>query len=141
SIENATADSTHLLVRLADGLATAEVAEIRMASARIELAGSFGLVAGRSGELSYTIAIDSLSDFGASVPGDTAIVAPRPLLIARRTAAAREDSIRIARETEVQRMALGYPPPPELVVDSFQPMRRDSVSGTVRVEGVLSGNV
>ncbi len=141
SIENAAADSTHLLVRLADGLATAEVAEVRMASARIELAGSFGIVAGRSGELSYTIAVDSLSDFGEYIPGDTTIVAPRPLLNARRVMAARADSVRIARETEVQRMALGYPPPPELVVDSFQPMRRDTVSGTVRAEGVLRGNV
>ena len=139
--DSAHADTTAIDARLADGLAILDRAHLRFASASADLDGSFGLVAGRTGELSYRIGVDSLSDFAQWIPGDTSAIPPRPVLQARRIAAARADSLRRFRETEVERAATGYPPPPRLDVDSARPMPADSVAGSVRVEGVVAGNI
>ncbi|HSJ16418.1 MAG TPA: translocation/assembly module TamB domain-containing protein, partial [Longimicrobiales bacterium] len=136
------ADSTRLLVRLEDGLATAERAHIRLASVRADLEGSFGLVAGRTGELRFDVHIDSAGQFRGYLPGaDTGLVPPRPRLQQRAIATARQDSLRIARATEVERAATGQPPLPPLRYDTIPPVPRDSLAGSLRATGVLVGNI
>ncbi|MGQ0815348.1 MAG: translocation/assembly module TamB domain-containing protein, partial [Gemmatimonadota bacterium] len=127
--------------RLSNGLAMLDTGHIRLASARGDFGGSFGLVANRSGTLRYNVSIDTLSHFIATTLTDTVPVRPRPLVQARRMAQAREDSARIARATEVQRAAVGYPPPPALAPDTVLPVRRDTVRGSLRAQGTITGNI
>ncbi|HEX6559629.1 MAG TPA: translocation/assembly module TamB domain-containing protein, partial [Longimicrobiales bacterium] len=134
-------DTAIVSARLANGLASIERAQIRLGSARGDVSGSFGLIASRSGTLRYAIEIDTLSQFLAHVPGDSGVVAQRPLPYARRLAQARADSARIAEASEVQRSAVGYPPPPALVKPDTAPFKRDTLAGSLRAEGTLTGNV
>lgn len=134
-------DSAIVRARVANGLAAIEQGKVRLSSARGDFSGSFGLVANRSGTLRYAFEIDTLSHFITLPMQDTIVIRPRPLVQARRVAQAREDSARIARATEVQRAAVGYPPPPALVVDTVRAIRRDTVRGYLRAEGTITGNV
>jgi translocation and assembly module TamB len=134
-------DSTRLVARVANGLATIEQGRIRLASAIADIDGTFGLVATQNGTLNYNLTIDTLSRVADFARGDTTIVYPRPIQNARRMAQARADSLRIASETEVERAATGKPPAPNLVVDSIQPVKTDSVAGSVKAQGTLTGNI
>lgn len=134
-------DSTRLVAHVANGLATIDRGRIRLASATADIDGTFGLVATQNGTLNYNLVIDTLSRVAEFARGDTTFVYPRPLQNARRMAQAKADSIRIARETEVERAATGSPPEPNLVVDSVQPLKVDSVAGSVKAQGTLTGNI
>ena len=134
-VDSAAVDAARLLVRLSDGLLQVEQGLVRLASAEAQLGGSFGLVEGQSGTLRYEVAVDSLSDFAGYLPPDTTAVQPRPVEQARRIAQARADSLRIARETEVERAATGRPAEPRLRVDTIPPLRRDSLAGSVSRRG------
>ncbi len=133
-------DTTVVQARLAGGLATFDQGHIRFGSAAADLAGSFGLVAGRSGTLQYFLRVDTLSQFASHLPVDTGSIPMRPLLQARRIAQARGDSIREAQATEVQRLAVGYPPLPALRPDTLPP-RRDTLAGSLSSRGTLVGNI
>lgn len=61
-------DAVDLLARVSDGLLTVERGLVQLASARAEVAGSFGFVPERSGALRYQIRVDSLSDFASFLP-------------------------------------------------------------------------
>ncbi len=134
-------DSTRLVARLDGGLATVDRGHIRFASAVADIDGSFGLVDGRSGTLNYRVAIDTLSRIAQFAERDTTSVQPRPAPQARRFAQARADSIRIARQTEVERAATGKPAEPALKVDSLKALPRDSVAGIIRASGTLVGSI
>lgn len=134
-------DSTRLVAHLDNGLATIDRGHIRLASATGDIDGSFGLVQARTGTLHYRVAIDTLSRVTQFATRDTSVVHPRPAQQARRFAEARADSMRIARQTEVERAATGNPPEPALKVDSLRPLPRDSVAGIVRAQGTLAGNI
>src|SRR5690606_37420602 len=86
--------------------------------------------------------VDSLHELARWIvtEADTIVVPPRAARQARVLAAARADSARLAWATEVERAAVGGEPP-RLVVDSLPALPADSVSGAVRSEGRLSGNV
>lgn len=134
-------DSAVVQARLSNGLATIERARLRLGSANGDFSGSFGLIAGRNGTLRYAFSVDTLSQFIAHLPvTDTVTIQPRPLTQARRIARARADSTRVAEATEVQRAAVGYPPEPRLKADTL-PTRRDTLTGSLRAEGTLTGNV
>ncbi len=134
-------DTALVQARLANGLVTFEQGRVRLGSARAAVSGSFGLSAARSGTLHYSLDVDTISQFLAHVPVDTGTIRPRPLPQARRLAQARADSARIAEATAVQRAAVGYPPPPRLVKPAIPPLRRDTLAGSLRAEGTLTGNV
>lgn len=136
-----TFDSTHVLARIDSGLAVVQRGQIRLASARADVAGSFGLVAGRSGTLAFDVRVDSLSQFGGMVPVDSTRYPPRPALRARAMARARADSASFARRTEVERAATGRPLAPPLRVATLPSLRRDSVAGSLTARGQISGNV
>lgn len=131
-----------LRARVADGVITVEEGGVRVASASARLEGTLGLVADRRGELRYVVEVDSLSDFSGHLPPDRVGPVPaRPAAQARRIAAARADSLRRARETEVERAATGLPPEPELRADTLPSLARDSLAGRVRLAGLVAGNL
>lgn len=73
-VDSVGVDAVRVLVRVAHGLARVERGTVRLASASAEVDGSFGLVAGRNGTLRYRVAVDSLGDFAALLPSDTAVM-------------------------------------------------------------------
>lgn len=140
-VGGAAVDTVGLRARLSAGLATVERARVRLASAEAEASGSFGLVAGKSGTLSYRVRVDTLSRFAGLLPSDSSRVAQRPLQVARAIERARADSMRIAKATEVERAATGLPPEPKLQVDTTGALPADSLSGSLEAAGTLAGNV
>lgn len=135
-------DSGLVRVSIANGLANVQRLEAMGRSTRVEAAGTFGLAAGREGELRYSVAIDSLGAYNRLIPGggDAGVVAPRPGVVARAREEARQDSIRIARATEVERAATGRPMP-RIQVDMPPTLARSALSGQVYAAGLLRGNI
>ena len=79
---------------------------------------------------------DSLDRFAGLISTDTAVVRPRPGILAQRIARARADSIRIARATEVERAVTGRQVP-RPVVDTPGVVRKNELSGSVRADAGL----
>jgi translocation and assembly module TamB len=73
------ADEVRLRLQVEQGLLRADSSVVRLGSAYAELDGSFGLVAGREGELAYRVTVDTLAQFAAWVaPADTTAAAAAP---------------------------------------------------------------
>lgn len=137
-----TADSGSVRIAIAGGVALVERLMVLGSGTRIDAAGSFGLVANRTGELRYRASIDSLGRYNRWIPGDDApgVVRPRTALVARAIERARLDSIRLARETEVERAATGRAMP-RVVVDTPRAIARSALRGTINAAGTLRGNL
>ncbi|MFN2566160.1 MAG: translocation/assembly module TamB domain-containing protein [Gemmatimonadaceae bacterium] len=136
-------DSATLRVNIANGLLSVARAHAVGYGAVADVRGAFGLAAGRSGELTYTLSIDSLGVLNPFIPrdpADTGHVRPRPGILAERVRRARADSMRIAVATEVERAITGAPPP-RLVVDTPRVVPRDTIAGSLYASGVLRGNI
>jgi translocation and assembly module TamB len=141
AIDSVAFDSARVRVAIADGLATVEPALLHTSFATADIRGTFGLVAGRDGELSYRVSVDSLSGLARWLPAqDTTVVAPRRGRMRKAIRQAREDSALVARATEVERAATGAPGP-VLTVDSIARVRRDSLAGSVAAAGTIRGNL
>jgi translocation and assembly module TamB len=135
-------DSGSARVAIASGLATVRQLRLSGAHTQVTASGSFGLVANRSGELRYSADIDSLGALGRIFPytgPDTGVVQPRPAVVARAFRRARADSARIARRTEIERMATGRPLP-RLVVDTPR-ATPITLKGKLYASGTLRGNL
>src|SRR5205085_2529304 len=75
------------------------------------------------------------------IPGEqTGVERPRPVLVTRALERARADSIRIARATEVERVATGRPMP-RIPVDTPRAIARSVLSGKLYAAGTLRGNI
>jgi hypothetical protein len=114
-------DSGSARLAIANGLATVQRLRLSGAHTQVTASGTFGLVANRSGELRYSVDIDSLGAMDRLFPDagpDTGVVQPRPAAVARAFRRARADSARIAR-APIERLATGRPLP-RLVVDDAQ---------------------
>ncbi len=133
-------DRANVRVAVANGLATFDTLSVEIPQGIVQARGSFGLAPGRSGDLSYHIAIDSLARVASLISQDTTVVPPRPGILAGRVARARADSIRIARETEVERAATGRAMP-RIAVDTPTSIRMNQLSGSARADGVATGNI
>ncbi len=143
SLDTISVDSASVRATIANGLASIQRLEARGAHTLASARGSFGLVRGRSGELTYRVAIDSLGAYNRFIPrsaADTGAVAPRPGILSRALSRARADSARIDRETEVERAISGRAAP-QLAVRAPQPVRRDTVAGSVVAAGTVRGNI
>ncbi|HET6700689.1 MAG TPA: hypothetical protein VFH14_02735, partial [Gemmatimonadaceae bacterium] len=78
AIDSVSFDSARVRVAIADGLATVEPVTVHTSFAQADIRGTFGLVAGRTGELSYRVNVDSISGLARWLPAqDTAVVTPR----------------------------------------------------------------
>ena len=141
AIDSVSFDSAHVRLTIADGLATVQPITVHTSFAQADIRGTFGLVADRSGELSYRVNIDSVSGFSRWLPKqDTTRVPPRPGRRMKAIRQARRDSAEVARATEVERAAMGGAGP-VLKVDSIARMRRDSLAGSVAAAGTIRGNL
>ncbi|HEU4995636.1 MAG TPA: translocation/assembly module TamB domain-containing protein [Gemmatimonadaceae bacterium] len=126
---------------LGDGMARADRLMIIASRNRLDASGTFGLVAGRTGDLRYQLRVDSLGAFSGWIPGsEVGVERPRPLLVRRAVERARADSERIARATEVERAATGRAMP-KIPVDTPRSIARSVLSGTLFASGTLHGNV
>ena len=134
-------DSGSVRVAIGNGMARVERLSAYASKARINAAGTFGLAAGRTGELRYSFALDSLGAFSRWIPGEpTGVVRPRPALVTRALERARADSVRIARATEVERAATGRAMP-RIPVDTPRSIAKSVLSGKVYAAGTLTGNI
>ncbi|MEO7822203.1 MAG: translocation/assembly module TamB domain-containing protein [Gemmatimonadaceae bacterium] len=140
SYDTVSIDRANVKVAIANGIASFDTLAVEIPEGIIEARGSFGLAPGRSGSLTYHIAIDSLARVASLISRDTAVVPPRPGILARRVARARADSIRIAQQTEVERAVTGRVLP-RTVVDTPAVVRMNELSGSVRADGVATGNI
>ena len=142
SWDSVAVDSGSVRLSVANGLASVQRLRASGRSTRIDAAGSFGLVAGRVGELRYSVAIDSLGAYNRLIPGggEAGVVPPRPGVVARAREQARQDSVRVARATEVERAATGRPMP-RLAVNLPPTLARSALAGQVYTAGVLRGNI
>ena len=133
-------DSASARVTIADGMLHAQKLELSGSRALISASGTFGLAAGREGELVVQGQADSLSRFARWFPRDTGVVAPRPARVAKALKQARADSLRVATQTEVERAVTGMPAP-KIVVDTPSTIRADTIGGRVRLAGNIKGSL
>lgn len=140
SFDTVAIDRANVKVAIADGVARFDTLAVEVPQGMLEAKGSFGLAPGRSGELTYHVAIDSLAKFAALITPDTTPVPPRPGILARRVAKARADSARIAKATEVERAVTGKALP-KFPVDTPAVVRMNELAGSVRADGIATGNI
>ena len=140
SVDTVSVDSANVRLAVAGGVARIDTLAVGLPQGLIEAKGTIGMSPAHSGTLSYHIAIDSLSRFAGLISTDTTIVRPRPGILAGRIARAKADSSRIARATEVERAVTGMPMP-RTVVDTPTSVRKNDLAGTVRADGVATGNI
>jgi translocation and assembly module TamB len=136
-------DSIALRASVANGLADIAKLYARGAHTEANVAGTFGLVRGRSGDLTYQVGVDSLGAYNRWIPrsaGSSTPIAPRPGVVSRVYARARADSARVAKQTELQRAMSGNPGP-KLVVNTPQPVPADTLSGSLDAAGRIHGNL
>ena len=139
--EGASLDSAVGRLRVADGLAAVERLQVRGEGLIADARGAFGLRRDRSGELAFSVNAPSLAPFQRYIPGPTeGEVPPRPGVLSGRVRAARADSARVARATEVERAISGAPVPPA-VVDTPRAIPRSTVRGSLFAAGTLRGNI
>ncbi|HEY2376546.1 MAG TPA: translocation/assembly module TamB domain-containing protein [Gemmatimonadaceae bacterium] len=135
-------DSGSVRIAIASGVATVQKLNLSGANTLVSANGSFGLVATRTGTLNYHIAVDSLGALDRVLPHtapDTGSIRPRPAAIARAVRRGRADSARIARRTEIERLATGRAMP-RLVVDTPK-ATPITLKGKLFAAGTLSGNI
>jgi len=143
SWDSVAVDSGSVRVTLAGGVARVERLRVTGAYTVVNASGTFGLVAGKEGELRYSVQADSLGAFNRWIPrsgADTGLVAPRPARLVTALRRAREDSARIDRATEVERAIRGGAPP-RLVVDTPRAVPRDTIAGKAYLAGTIRGNI
>ena len=131
-------DTIHVRGRIGGGQLTVDTAHLRGLATTADVQGTIGLVDHHDGELRYRIQVDSLLALRRFLPPDTSSVVPRPGRVAEAIREARVDSARMAAATDVERAALGEPPPP-LVVDSPATIRRDVLAGRALATGTVRG--
>src|SRR5688572_1292016 len=143
TIDTVAIDSAHVRAAIAGGMLQVDSATVSGPHTVVDLDGTFGLAAGRTGTLRYRASVDSLAALNRFFPvADTSTVAPRPRGYSRVVAQARADSAAVARATEIERLATGaagprlgpVPPPPA-------PIRRDSTAGALTAAGTIRGGL
>lgn len=109
----------------------------------VSASGTFGLTRAKTGTLNYRVVVDSLGSLNRWLPKSATAkvpVAPRPRVTARAIQRAKADSARIARATEMER-AINGKPGPKLVVNRPKAVPADTLSGSVKTEGTIKGNI
>ena len=134
---------TSATVRLAaaNGMVRIDTLAVEIPEGVANASGTFGLARGRSGEVKYHVDIDSLSRLSALIPPQEGTMPPRPRTLAQRAARARSDSARAADATEVERAVTGAAVARAAVVDTPKVVNRAQLSGSLRADGVATGNI
>lgn len=125
----------------ANGIARIDTLAVEVPEGVANASGTFGLARGKSGELRYHVAIDSLSRLAGLLPKQAGEVPPRPGILAQRISRAQADSARIDKATELQRAISGKAPVQRAAVDTPRVVNRQELSGSFRADGVATGNI
>ncbi len=134
--------SAHVRLAAANGIARVDTLAVEIPQGVANASGTFGLAAGKSGELRYHVVVDSLGRLASLFPpADTGVVIPRPGILAERLARVRSDSAKEAKATEVERAALGKPPVTLAAVDTPTAVSRTLLAGSLKADGVATGNI
>ena len=134
-------DSAKVRVTAANGMARVDTLAVGIPEGFASAQGTFGLRPGTSGELRYHVAVDSLSRLANLIPSQAGEFPPRPGILQKRIAAAIADSARRANASEVERAVSGRAAAPRASVDTPRVVTRNELSGSVRADGVLTGNI
>jgi translocation and assembly module TamB len=134
-------DSAKVRVTAANGMAHVDTLVVEIPAGLATAQGTFGLRRGTSGELRYHLAVDSLSRLASLIPPQQGEFPPRPGILQKRISSAQADSARRAEATEVERAITGKAPAPRAVVDTPRVVNRRELSGSLRADGVLTGNI
>jgi len=141
SYDTLSVDSLKVRLTAANGIARVDTLTLAVPQGVASASGTFGLARGKSGDLRYHVAIDSLAQIASFLPAQKGEVPPRPAILAGRLSRAQRDSARLAEATEVERAVTGRAPAPRAPVDTPRVVNRAQVSGSVRADGVATGNV
>jgi len=139
-VDTVNVDSANVRVAIANGMARIDTLAVDLPQGIVEAKGTFGMTPSQTGTLTYHVAVDSLSNFAGLIGKDTGVVRPRPGILAARVAQAKAESSRIARATEVERAISGRQLP-RTVVDTPKVVAKDQLSGSLRADGVATGNI
>jgi translocation and assembly module TamB len=134
-------DSVKVRLVAADGIARIDTLAVAVPQGVANASGTFGLARGKSGELRYHIAVDSLSQIANLLPTQKGEVPPRPGILAKRLSRAGRDSARLAEATELERAVTGRAPAPRAAVDTPRVVNRAQLSGSIRADGAATGNI
>lgn len=133
-----------------DARLTVDTLRVQTPFASASASGTFGLVQGAEGTLTYVVDVNTLSGLQRWIAThDTTTVSPRSLVRQRRLAGVmRADSIRVASDSAslVSALASGHGRggrrrPVRLADVKAEPLRRDSIGGAVSVRGTLKGGI
>ena len=139
--DSVSVDSAIVRVMASNGMLTVDTLALHVPHGSASASGQFGLVAGRTGKVDYTAAIDSLGALSRILPPpDTGVVGPRPAILAQRVARADSARAQIARAAEVERMVTGKTMP-RIPVDTPRAIPRSALSGSIAAHGTATGNI
>lgn len=133
-----------------DARLTLDTLRIRAPFGTALATGTFGLIESTEGTLTYRVDVSTLAGLQRWIEtGDTTLVYPRPLARQRAIAqSARADSIRRAALVETvdidSLVARGMPwlrSQAMVRIDEPEPLARDSIAGTVSLQGTVKGSV
>jgi len=142
SYDTLSISSATVRLAAANGMARVDSLAVEIPEGVATARGTFGLARGTSGQLTYHVAVDSLNRLASLLPArDTGVVPPRPGILGSRAARARADSSREAKATEVERAVTGKAPVTLAAVDTPQAISRSQLSGSLRADGVATGNI
>jgi len=138
--DSVTVDSAILRVRAANGLLSVDTLGLQIPRARAAVSGTLGLTAAQRGTLRYDVTVDSLSGLARFIPKDTGVVTPRPGILAERIRRARTDSAKAAKDSALAQ-AITHRAIPAVVVDTPRAIAKSTLSGSIRAQGTVSGNL
>ena len=133
--------SAKIRLAAANGVARIDTLALEVPEGVANAKGTFGLAAGKSGQLTYHVSVDSLNRLASLLPPQQGDVLPRPGILARRTARSRSDSTKIAKATEVERAITGRAAPTLAPVDTPHVVSKGVLAGSLLADGVATGNI
>ena len=141
AVDSLAVDSANIKIAVADGIATMDSVTIHTPFAQLFVDGTIGTAPGRTGDLRYIASVDTLAALRRFIANpDSAVVRPRPAILAAAIARAKADSARQANRNEVAERATGRPQP-KVLLDSLRALRKDSVDGSLRTAGIVRGTI
>jgi translocation and assembly module TamB len=141
AVDSLAVDSAHIRLAVSGGIATMDSVTVHTPFAQLLVNGTLGTAPGRTGELRYFVAVDTLAALRRWLASpDSGVVKRRPAIVAAAIARAKADSARRANRNEVTFRATGRPQP-QVTLDSLRALRRDSVDGALRTAGIVRGTL
>jgi len=141
AVDSLAVDSAHIRVAVADGVMTLDSVTVHTPFAQLFANGNLGTAPGRTGELRYLVSVDTLAALRRFLASpDSGVVRARPSIRRARIERLRADSARQANRNEVAYRATGRPQP-AITIDSLRALRRDSLDGSLRTAGVVTGTI